>query len=347
MTSCRSETEVKDSVKEYYGKVLQSSDDLQSTACQLPKAAIPKHVCKALSLVHQEVLNKYYGCGISVPQCLVGTNVVDLGSGSGRDCYAVSKLVGQDGSVTGVDMTDEQLEIANKYIDYHTEKFQYKQANVRFVKGNVEDLKQAGIADSSMDIAISNCVVNMCHDKRKVLQEVYRVLKFGGEFYFSDLYCDRRLDDSVKNHPILWNEGGGAFWWQDLNKMAVDIGFEQPRIYSAHHFELTNPQLKKLVGDAKFVSAVYRLFKVDKSNKTNEYKQVIYNGGIVGSEDKLKLGFKLEFETNQQVTIDNDTWNIINQSRFNKYFQSSDVKLNCANVQTSEFENPFEVSALG
>ena len=89
--------------------MLKESDDLLTTACKTPTSKLPKYIREALAEVHDEVVKKYYGCGIVVPHCLSGMNVVDLGSGSGRDCYALSKLVGSSGYVIGVDMTDEQV----------------------------------------------------------------------------------------------------------------------------------------------------------------------------------------------------------------------------------------------
>ena len=70
---------------------------------------MPKYLRNILSIVHDEVVSKYYGCGLVVPPCLEGMKILDLGSGSGRDCYALSKLVGENGFVTGIDMTDEQV----------------------------------------------------------------------------------------------------------------------------------------------------------------------------------------------------------------------------------------------
>jgi len=109
-------------VKEYYGKELQSSDDLKTNACCTMEAP-PKHILKALKNVHDEVQMKYYGCGLCIPSQLEGLRVLDLGSGSGRDCYIAAQLVGQSGEVVGVDMTDEQLAVANQYIDHHAEVF--------------------------------------------------------------------------------------------------------------------------------------------------------------------------------------------------------------------------------
>ena len=75
-------------------------------------------------------------------------------------------------------------------------------ANMRFIEGHIEYLDKAGIADESFDLVISNCVVNLSPDKKRVLQEAYRVLAKGGEFYFSDVYCDRRLPQHVKDHEV-------------------------------------------------------------------------------------------------------------------------------------------------
>src|SRR5579862_5990667 len=93
-------------VKEYYGRVLKTSDDLKTSACCTPDA-IPSHLKIPMSKIHSEVAAKYYGCGLVMPPALVGAKVLDLGSGSGRDAYVIAQLVGEGGSVVGVDMTAE------------------------------------------------------------------------------------------------------------------------------------------------------------------------------------------------------------------------------------------------
>ena len=120
-------------VQEYYGKAIEKSEDLKTNAC-CTLAPPPKHITEIISQIHDEVISKYYGCGLTIPNKLEGMKILDLGSGSGRDCYIASKLVGQEGLVVGVDMTDEQLNVANKYIDYHTEQFGYRFANVKFLE---------------------------------------------------------------------------------------------------------------------------------------------------------------------------------------------------------------------
>ena len=124
--------------------------------------------------------------------------MLDLGSGSGRDCYAAAALVGENGRVTGIDMTAEQLTTARKYRESFCTDLGYQKCNLDFVEGYIEKLADAGIQPNSYDLVISNCVVNLSPDKRSVLREVYNALKEGGEFYFSDVYCDRRLPKHVQ-----------------------------------------------------------------------------------------------------------------------------------------------------
>lgn len=78
---------------------------------------------KALALLHADTVSTYYGCGLVFPEVVQGARILDLGSGSGRDCFVLSKLVGEKGFVVGVDMTDEQLALANKHVEYHTKAF--------------------------------------------------------------------------------------------------------------------------------------------------------------------------------------------------------------------------------
>lgn len=110
---------VYDSVQNYYGKVLSSSKDLKTSACTTLNSPHPL-VRKALAKVPGEIKDKYYGCGTPLPLGIEGLNVLDLGSGSGQDCYLAAQFVGEEGSVTGVDMTDEQLEVARRHVEDYT-----------------------------------------------------------------------------------------------------------------------------------------------------------------------------------------------------------------------------------
>src|SRR6266513_2075103 len=99
-----------EAVRNYYGRVLQSTKDLQTSACCTAER-LPQHLQEIEALIHDEVKEKFYGCGSPLPPSLEGATVLDLGCGSGRDCYVLSQLVGPEGRVIGVDMTPEQLEV--------------------------------------------------------------------------------------------------------------------------------------------------------------------------------------------------------------------------------------------
>jgi arsenite methyltransferase len=161
-------------VQDYYGKQLQSSADLKTSAC-CDITLMPEWLKPVLANIHGDVLSRYYGCGLVCPPVLAGCRVLDLGCGSGRDVYALAQLVGPTGEVVGVDMTDEQLAIAKAHQAYHAEKFGFD--NVRFLKGYIEKLDELGLESGSFDIVVSNCVINLSPDKDAVLQSIKTFIK--------------------------------------------------------------------------------------------------------------------------------------------------------------------------
>lgn len=98
------------SVSQYYGEVLQQSSDLKTNAC-CTIGEIPDYMKKALNNIHDDVMMKYYGCGLVHPESLKGASICDLGCGAGRDCYVLAQLIGEKGCVTGVDFNKEQLKV--------------------------------------------------------------------------------------------------------------------------------------------------------------------------------------------------------------------------------------------
>ena len=168
-------------VKDYYGKRLKSSKDLKTSAC-CDGAELPPHLQPLLANVHPEVAAKYYGCGIVVPSELSGRRVLDLGSGSGRDTYILAQLAGRDGEVVGVDMTDEQLATAKAHLDWHRERFGNGRSNVRFLKGYIEKLDELDLAPESIDVIVSNCVINLSVDKPAVFRGAHRLLRPAASF---------------------------------------------------------------------------------------------------------------------------------------------------------------------
>jgi 2-polyprenyl-3-methyl-5-hydroxy-6-metoxy-1,4-benzoquinol methylase len=140
-------------VKQYYGEQLRGTRDLQAAACIVPGAP-PARLRALLSEVPSEVSDKFYGCGSPLPLGMSGLRVLDLGSGSGRDCYLAAALVGPHGHVTGVDMTLQLLAVARKHADAWARHLGYDRSNMDFREGRIEALADAGIAGARTRIRI-------------------------------------------------------------------------------------------------------------------------------------------------------------------------------------------------
>jgi len=310
-------------VSEYYGKVLQTKKDLKTSACcTLDK--LPAYVKEPLKLIEDEIQTKFYGCGSPIPFALEGMRILDLGCGTGRDCFVLSYYAGEEGEVVGVDMTQEQLEIANKYLPVQTERFGFKKPNVRFLQGYIEDLKEIGLPDNYFDLVISNCVVNLSPDKESVLSEVFRVLKEGGEFFFSDVYADRRLPQWAKEDLVLLGEClGGALYWKDFERLSRRVGFNDPRIFACSKIDLLDKETVDKIGFANFNSITYRLFKLKNlEDACEDYGQVaIYKGTIKESPHHFSLDNHHLFEKNKPMLVCSNTASMVQDTRFHPHFE--------------------------
>uniref|UniRef100_A0A4W5LKF0 Arsenite methyltransferase n=1 Tax=Hucho hucho TaxID=62062 RepID=A0A4W5LKF0_9TELE len=197
-------------------------------------------------------VSRFFGCALPVPEKLQGCRILDLGSGSHRDCYALSKLVGEAGHVTGIDMTEELI------------------------------LASPGVENDSMDIIVSNCVVCLFPDKITVLREAYKVLKVS-----SPPHCLLSLYNMIiKNSiPELYQLQmavtgmGGSLYWRDLISVVQEVSFSTPHLVSASHIEVHNCELKKKAGDISYASGTYRLFKLPK--KLEMSSAIVTNKGTV------------------------------------------------------------------
>lgn len=312
--------ETHDIVKDYYGQQLETSDDLKTSAC-CDSSAVPPWLTPLLEAIHPEVIARYYGCGLVAPPLLEGCQVLDLGCGSGRDVYALAQLAGPSGHVVGVDMTDEQLAVATQYQPYHRDRFGYD--NITFKHGYIERLDALNLEDNRFDVIVSNCVINLSPDKEAVLREVYRLLKEGGELYFSDVYADRRVPDALRKDPLLYGEClGGALYWHDFLQLARRHGFTDPRLYTHRPLEVTDPRIAKQVGDVRFYSATYRLFKVAGLEAADEnYGQtVMYRGTIPHHACRFKLDARHDFTRDHVTPVGGNTWRMLKHGRFHHHF---------------------------
>ena len=313
---------MKDIVREYYGKVLQHSGDLQTNAC-CTDGAMPAHVKGLMVNIHDEVAARYYGCGLVMPQLVEGTRILDLGSGSGRDCYLLAQLTGESGSVLGVDMTEEQVAVAERRLEWHRERFGYARSNVEFRLGHIERLDELGLSESSFDIIVSNCVINLSPDKPAVLREAYRLLKPGGELYFSDVYADRRVPAELVSDPVLYGEClSGALYWNDFHNLAREAGFLDPRLVEDRVLTIDNEAIRERIGHIRFFSATYRLFKLPGlETHCEDYGQaVVYRGGIPHSQNLFLLDKHHAIEKGKVFPVCGNTYRMLSESRFARHF---------------------------
>ncbi len=172
------------------------------------------------------------GCGnpTALAELREGEVVLDLGSGGGIDVLLSAKRVGLSGKVYGLDMTDEMLELA------HANAASVGATNVEFLKGHIEDIP---LADESVDVIISNCVINLSADKLQVLREAFRVLKPGGRFAVSDVVIDGKIPAEVRRSMELWvGCVAGALEVGEFERMLLEVGFEKPSIEPTRVYEV-------------------------------------------------------------------------------------------------------------
>jgi arsenite methyltransferase len=194
--------DIRSAVRQHYGEAAASFQPKASTGCGCSKGAEDITASKLypiseLETLPEDVTGLSMGCGdpITLASLQPGQTVLDLGSGGGIDCFMAAKKVGETGHVIGVDMTAEMLEKAR----LNQAKMGFK--NVEFRLGEIEHLP---VADNTVDIIISNCVVNLSPDKPQVFREAFRVLKSGGKLALSDIVTDGPLPQEVKDSLSAW-----------------------------------------------------------------------------------------------------------------------------------------------
>ena len=245
--------------------------------------------------IPEEMRYRSYGCGSPVLEAEIqpGEVVLDLGSGTGIECFIASKLTESQGSVIGIDMGDAMLAAAEKAKKRVVENLQYN--NIEFKKSFLEDLP---IPDASMDLVVSNCVLNLSPDKRRVFSEIFRVLKPEGRLVISDITYDKNIPLTIKyNHKLRGECIGGALRYHDLFGILNDIGFSHSRILKGYHY--------RTVKGYDFYSITYKAIKPapDQTPLLYDFPDFDNTMATVKSEQPCACFFKPEQKDQEQVSI--------------------------------------------
>ena len=310
-------------LREYYGRILTGKMDLQTQACCCPDENFTPSIRAALAEINEEVSAKFYGCGSPMPPLLEGCIILDLGCGSGRDVFLASWLAGPSGYVIGVDMTEEQLAVGRTNLTSQMARFAFTNANVDFRHGYIEDLQTLGIADNSVDVVISNCVINLSPDKRRVFSEIFRVLKPGGELLFSDVFAGRRVPSRFHTDPVLHGEClAGAMYIEDFRRLLRDLGYLDFRQTSKRRINLGNLAIEQQIGMVDFYSITVRAFKLpDLEDICEDYGQTAtYHGTIPDLPHFLDLDDHHRFITGKPMLVCGNTAAMVGETRYAAHF---------------------------
>jgi SAM-dependent methyltransferase len=257
------QTPIHDVVQEHYAERARQSDpccapETTSACCDSKNVLYPDELLTAMP---DDVANFSLGCGdpISLAELQPGQTVLDLGSGGGLDCFLAAKKVGESGHVIGVDMTPEMLEKARANAE------RMGVTNVEFRKGYLEDLP---VEENSIDVVISNCVINLSPDKEKVFNEIFRVLRSpdpesgipGGKIAVSDIVTDGPLPEAIKQSLSMWAGCvAGAVDIKDYIKMMENAGFADISVTPTFLDKETVDKAIKDVGDQIDLTSVSKV----------------------------------------------------------------------------------------
>jgi arsenite methyltransferase len=260
--------DIKKLVREGYAKVATQQTSCCSSASCCSGASLAKDVSKAVGYSDNEMnavpegANLGLGCGnpVAIAALKEGDIVLDLGSGAGFDAFLAADRVGKSGRVIGVDMTPEMLAKARE----NAKKGKY--TNVEFRQGEIEKLP---VEDNSVDVIISNCVINLSPDKKSVFEEAFRVLKTGGRLMVSDLVLEKDLPKNIRESVEAYVGClAGAIKKDEYLKFMKIAGFQDVKIISQSSYP-TDAMFDNLE-DARDAVASIKVSAIKKGKGTNE-----------------------------------------------------------------------------
>ncbi len=302
-----------------------------------------------LEVIPSEVIERDYGCGDPTKYLQPGETVLDLGSGSGKHCFMASQIVGAHGRVLGVDMTDDMLAVARRNAPIVAERIGY--SNVRFLKGRIQDLAldlekltaelaaapidnverlmeieqraktlrktQPMIASDSIDVVVSNCVLNLVDSelKNQLFDEIFRVLKRGGRAVISDIVSDEDVPESMQNDPELWTGCISGAYRED----AFLEAFEKAGFYGVEILKYDAQPWRTIEG-IEFRSVTVQAFKGKQGPCIERNQAVIYKGPFkkVWDDDNHEL------VRGKRMAVCDKTCNIYRKAPYAPFFDFVD-----------------------
>ena len=260
MTSTEEPKDIRSAVRQRYGEIASTFKPSAGASCCAPSSSeccssptsssIQFYETPEAVKLPEDVTGLSLGCGdpITLAALLPGQVVLDLGSGGGIDCFLAAQKVGPSGHVIGVDMTPAMLEKARE----NKEKLGVK--NVEFRLGEIEHLP---VADATVDVIISNCVINLSPDKPQVFREAYRALKAGGKLSVSDMVTDGPLPDAIKSSLSAWAGCvAGALDVKDYMAAIEAAGFEDVSLTPVYFPEETVEEAAAQLGESVDLNAI-------------------------------------------------------------------------------------------
>jgi arsenite methyltransferase len=308
-----------------------------------------KYQSEYLNVIPQEVIERDYGCGDPSRYLREGEVVVDLGSGTGKICFIAAQIVGPNGKVIGVDMTDEMLEVARRNAPIVAERIGY--ANVGFRKGRIQDLaldlelldrqlrdnpiadaasflaadeiaeelriKHPLIASDSVDVVVSSCVLNLVEpkSKRQLFYEIFRVLKKGGRAVIADIVSDEEIPEEMQDDPELWSGCiSGAF-----TEEGFLAAFEQAGFYGIQLLKRDSNPWRTVQG-IEFRSVTVEAFKGKQGECFERNQAVIYRGPFkeVLDDDNHRM------ERGRRYAVCDKTYNLYKNAPYREFFEFVD-----------------------
>jgi arsenite methyltransferase len=316
-----------------------------------------------LKVIPQEVIERDYGCGDPSRYLCAGETVVDLGSGTGKICFIAAQIVGPNGKVIGVDMTDEMLEVARRNAPIVAERIGF--ANVEFRKGRIQDLaldlelldrrlkarpimdaasflaadnlaeelrvKHPLIASDSIDVVVSNCVLNLVEpkSKRQLFDEIFRVLKKGGRAVICDIVSDEEVPEEMQNDPELWSGCiSGA-----LTEEGFIREFERAGFYGIQILKRDTSPWRTVEG-IEFRSVTLEAFKGKQGECFERNQAVIYRGPFkeVLDDDDHRM------ERGKRYVVCDKTYNLYKKPPYREFFEFVDPLVEIPLAEAKPFD---------